>query len=64
MQEYVDGRPLDDLPPEELTPDLLAAVWEQVALLHAARIAHHDLVASSVLVDQTAARGSSTSATP
>ena len=51
VQEYVDGRPLADLPPSEWRPTLLTDVWQQVALLHAARIAHHDLVASSVLVD-------------
>ena len=54
VQEYVVGRTLSDLPREELTPDLLARVWEQVARLHAARIAHHDLVTSSLLVDQQA----------
>jgi undecaprenyl-diphosphatase len=51
VQEFVAGRTLDDLAPAECTPALLTAVWQQVALLHAARIAHHDLVASSVLVD-------------
>jgi undecaprenyl-diphosphatase len=51
VQEYVAGRSLDHLAPAERTPELLTAVWQQVALLHAARIAHHDLVASSVLVD-------------
>jgi undecaprenyl-diphosphatase len=51
VQEYVVGRPLDELPSEDLTPELLAEVWEQVALLRKARVAHHDLVASSVLVD-------------
>lgn len=51
VQEYVAGRPLDELAPAEVTAELLRAVWEQVALLHAARIAHHDLGAASVLVD-------------
>ncbi|SHN89047.1 undecaprenyl-diphosphatase, partial [Geodermatophilus obscurus] len=51
VQEYVVGTALDDLPPGELTPALLARVWQQVALLRAARVAHHDLVAASVLVD-------------
>ncbi|NYJ08749.1 phosphatase PAP2 family protein [Petropleomorpha daqingensis] len=50
-QQYLPGRPLDELPPEELTPPLLDRVWEQVALLHRARIAHRDLVASSIVVD-------------
>src|SRR3954469_7379480 len=50
-QQYLPGRPLDQLPAEELGPELLGRVWEQVALLHRARIAHRDLVASSVVVD-------------
>jgi undecaprenyl-diphosphatase len=50
-QQYLTGRPLDQLPPAELTPELLDRVWEQVALLHRARIAHRDLVAASVVVD-------------
>ena len=49
--EFVVGRTLDDLPPEHLSPALLAQVWGQVARLHSARVAHHDLVASSVMVD-------------
>ncbi|SOC49588.1 undecaprenyl-diphosphatase [Blastococcus aggregatus] len=52
VQQHVNGRPLDDLPSQEVTPALLAEVWHQVARLRAARIAHHDLVASSVLVDR------------
>ncbi|RBY82894.1 hypothetical protein DQ238_02485 [Geodermatophilus sp. TF02-6] len=51
VQEFLPGRGLDDLPPEALTPELLGRVWDQVALLRAARVAHHDLVAASVLVD-------------
>ncbi len=51
VQEYLVGRPLDDLSQEELTPALLAETWRQVGLLRRARIAHHDLVTSSVLVD-------------
>ena len=51
VQEYVAGRPLDGLAVAGRSPALLTKVWQQVALLHAARISHHDLVASSVLVD-------------
>ncbi|SHN89027.1 undecaprenyl-diphosphatase, partial [Geodermatophilus obscurus] len=51
VQEYVVGRGLDELTTDELTPELLRRVFQQVALLRAARVAHHDLVASSVLVD-------------
>jgi membrane-associated phospholipid phosphatase/uncharacterized membrane protein YbhN (UPF0104 family) len=50
VQRFVEGRPLDALTPEELTPQLLAEVWRQVAELRAARVAHHDLVTSSVLI--------------
>jgi undecaprenyl-diphosphatase len=52
VQEYVVGRALDSLPAQEVTPDLLRQVWRQVAHLRHAGIAHHDLVASSVLVDE------------
>ena len=52
VQEYVVGRSLDTLAAHELTPDLLRQVWLQVARLREAGIAHHDLVASSVLVDE------------
>ena len=51
VQEHVTGRPLDMLEPNEVTHGLLLEVWNQVHLLHAARVAHHDLVASSVLID-------------
>ncbi|TKJ31389.1 hypothetical protein A6V29_18325 [Blastococcus sp. CCUG 61487] len=51
VQEFVAGRPLDRLPPGALTRDLLDATWEQVAVLRRARVAHHDLVAANVLVD-------------
>jgi glycosyltransferase 2 family protein len=51
VQEYLSGRGLDDLPADELTPELLSRVWQQVYLLRAARLAHHDLVAASILVD-------------
>ncbi|MGY1593598.1 phosphatase PAP2 family protein [Geodermatophilus sp. SYSU D00708] len=51
VQEFVPGRGLDELPADELTPALLTRVWHQVALLREARVAHHDLVAASVLVD-------------
>jgi undecaprenyl-diphosphatase len=51
VQEFVPGQGLDELPAGELTTALLTRVWHQVALLRAARVAHHDLVAASVLVD-------------
>jgi glycosyltransferase 2 family protein len=51
VQDEIVARPLDELSDAELTPELLTEVWQQVALMHTARIAHHDLEASSVLVD-------------
>jgi glycosyltransferase 2 family protein len=51
VQEFVTGRGLDELPADRLTPGLLVRVWHQVGLLREARVAHHDLVAASVLVD-------------
>jgi glycosyltransferase 2 family protein len=44
------GTRLDRLPDEELTEQLLTAVWEQVARLHAAEIAHGSLDARAVRV--------------
>jgi uncharacterized protein (TIRG00374 family) len=45
-----DSTPLEELPPEEVSDDLLLALWEQVARLHAARISHGRLNLSNVLV--------------
>lgn len=49
--ERVPGLPLDAVAPEALTDDVLAAAWQQVATLHAARIAHRDLTARHLVVD-------------
>ncbi|MCF6746654.1 phosphatase PAP2 family protein [Blastococcus sp. KM273128] len=51
VQEFLPGQSLDRLPPGALTPALLAGVWEQVGRLRQARVAHHDLVARSIVVD-------------
>ncbi|GAA4547395.1 lysylphosphatidylglycerol synthase domain-containing protein [Pseudonocardia xishanensis] len=51
VRRDVRGRRLTDLPPDEVDDDLLDAVWAQVAVLQDARIAHHDLRAGNVLVD-------------
>jgi glycosyltransferase 2 family protein len=45
-----DSAPLEELPPEQVSDDLLRALWEQVARLHAARISHGRLNLSNVLV--------------
>jgi hypothetical protein len=42
---------LAELPPERLDGRLLVELWRQVGLLHAHRIAHHDLGGWSVVVD-------------
>jgi glycosyltransferase 2 family protein len=45
-----DSTPLEELPPEQVSDDLLLALWGQVARLHAARISHGRLNLSNVLV--------------
>ncbi|HUF31647.1 MAG TPA: phosphatase PAP2 family protein [Acidimicrobiales bacterium] len=49
--EHVDGTVLADLGADSIDDELLDRLWAQVALLHAAGIAHRDLRASNVLVD-------------
>ena len=51
VQQHVAGETLDRLPPAQVDDRLLAAVWAEVARLHAARIAHRDLRRANVLVD-------------
>lgn len=43
--------PLDDLPPELITDEVLHEVWAQLQLAHAAGIAHRNLTSDVVLVD-------------
>ena len=52
VMEYIPGAALAELPPEQLDDPLLAELWRQVGLLHAHRIAHHDLGGWSVVVDE------------
>jgi uncharacterized membrane protein YbhN (UPF0104 family) len=49
--EHVPGRTLAELPTEELTDELLEAVWTQLQLLQKHRLAHRRLVEESILVD-------------
>ena len=51
VQEMIPGRSLEELDPATVTDATLAAVWEQVARLHRAGIAHGDLGRHSVVVD-------------
>jgi glycosyltransferase 2 family protein len=52
VQQRVAGRDLTQLAREPLDQVRLAALWQQVASLRTARIAHHDLGLESVMVDE------------
>ncbi|HET6811171.1 MAG TPA: lysylphosphatidylglycerol synthase transmembrane domain-containing protein [Acidimicrobiales bacterium] len=52
VREKVKGRRLPQLAPHELDDGLLDEIWQQVLLLGDARIAHHELTANNVLVDE------------
>ncbi|SDQ54280.1 conserved hypothetical protein [Thermostaphylospora chromogena] len=49
--EHVDSRPLEDIPDEEITDEILAEIWEQVRLLQAQRLAHRRLTGESIHLD-------------
>jgi undecaprenyl-diphosphatase len=51
VEDHIAGRDLDRLPAGSVTDAVLLDVWEQVARIHGARVAHRDLVTSNVLVD-------------
>jgi undecaprenyl-diphosphatase len=51
VEELVEGRSLEELDPAEVTDASLEAVWEEVAKLHRAGMAHGDLARHSVVVD-------------
>ena len=48
--EAIDGRSLDRLEPDEMTDDVLAAIWEQVAPMRRHRVAHRDLRLANVFL--------------
>ena len=48
---YIPGESLAELASDQLDDRLLAELWRQVGVLHAHRIAHHDLGGRSVVVD-------------
>ncbi len=51
IYEHVGGAiPLRDLPPEQLTDDVLDAIWEQLRIAHGGGLAHRALTADVVLV--------------
>ncbi|MGA9347950.1 MAG: phosphatase PAP2 family protein [Anaerolineae bacterium] len=51
-QQRVTGRGLDSLEADEIDDVLLRKIWNQVALLRKARIAHRDLRRANILVDE------------
>jgi len=51
--QLVPGRPLQDSPVEDLSDELLRELWEQVACLHRAGVAHRSLRAANVMVDES-----------
>jgi RIO-like serine/threonine protein kinase len=51
VQQHVAGQTLDRLDAAEVGDRLLVAIWEEVAGLRAAGIAHRDLRRANVLVD-------------
>ncbi|HEX5596017.1 MAG TPA: flippase-like domain-containing protein [Micromonosporaceae bacterium] len=55
VQEFVNGRTLDELDAAELDDATLAGIWHQVALLHRAGIAHRDLRGANVIVQDSSA---------
>ena len=50
VERPVDGTPLSELPPDQLTEGLLELVWREVTRLHQAGIAHLDLTPDHVLI--------------
>lgn len=51
VRVQVQGKRLGDLDPAEAGDELLDEIWRQVTVLGDARIAHHDLRASTFLID-------------
>lgn len=50
-QDFVSGRDLTRMAPAELDDEMLRDLWSQLLLVRASRLAHRDLVASNIIVD-------------
>ncbi|MBV8950837.1 MAG: flippase-like domain-containing protein [Actinobacteria bacterium] len=53
VEERVQGRALDTVETDEITDEVLDALWCEVAKLRTARVAHRDLRLANVLLDGT-----------
>ncbi|TVL94506.1 TIGR00374 family protein [Streptomyces sp. SAJ15] len=53
VYEHTGGRPLNSLPDEAVTDELLAGAWHQVRALHSRRIAHRRLDGEALMVDRS-----------
>ncbi|MFP8907607.1 flippase-like domain-containing protein [Streptomyces atacamensis] len=53
VYEHVDGHSLGSLPDQEVTDELMRAVWRQVRALQSRRIAHRRLEDDALLVSQS-----------
>ena len=53
--DLVEGRSLDRVPEDAVSPQVLDGIWQQVAVLRRHRIAHRDLRRANVLLDQAQA---------
>jgi len=49
--DMIDGSSLDGVPAEDLTDEVLAGIWDQVAILRSRRTAHRDLRLANVFLD-------------
>jgi uncharacterized membrane protein YbhN (UPF0104 family)/tRNA A-37 threonylcarbamoyl transferase component Bud32 len=52
VSQKIQGRRLSELDAREVDEGLLAEIWHQVSCLGTARIAHHELTAGNILVDE------------
>jgi undecaprenyl-diphosphatase len=53
IRRWIEGRTLASMDPLEVDDALLGRLWKDVAALGAVRIAHHDLRAENILVDDS-----------